>query len=121
MNLKKNWKVLTSKSVGTGHSSYEKRIYGAAVSQRLRNTGVDAQKRQNACPFQHHRHVVFLKTSQCQRLLGTVQSSASTFGIQYRLVSLLSFTSCLYLLPRLPFLSIFPSIACIRRKFQRKM
>ena len=36
--LKKIGKVLTSKSVGTGPSSYEKRIYRAAVSQRLRNT-----------------------------------------------------------------------------------
>ena len=33
--------VLTSKSVGTGPSSYEERIYRAAVSQRLRNTGLD--------------------------------------------------------------------------------
>jgi len=33
--------VLTSKSVGTGPSSYEKRIYWAAVSQRLRNTALD--------------------------------------------------------------------------------
>jgi len=33
-------KVLTSKSVGTGPLSYEKRIYQAAVSQRLRNTGI---------------------------------------------------------------------------------
>ena len=38
--LKINGKVLTSKSVGTGPSSYEKRIYRAAVSQRLRNTGI---------------------------------------------------------------------------------
>ena len=30
-----------SKSVGTGPSSYGKRIYGAAVSQRLRNTALD--------------------------------------------------------------------------------
>ena len=36
--LKKYGKVLTSKSVGTGPSSYEKRIYRAAVSQRFRNT-----------------------------------------------------------------------------------
>ena len=35
--LKKNGKVFKSKSVGTGPSSYEKRIYRAAVSQRLRN------------------------------------------------------------------------------------
>ena len=38
--LKEIGKVLTSKSVGTGPSSYEKRIYQAAVSQRLRNTDV---------------------------------------------------------------------------------
>ena len=38
--LKKIGKVLTSKSVGTGPSSYEKRIYRAAVSQRLRNTAL---------------------------------------------------------------------------------
>ena len=30
-----------SKFVGTGPSSYEKRIYQAAVSQRLRNTGLE--------------------------------------------------------------------------------
>jgi len=41
MNVKqKIGKALTSKSVGTGPSSYEKRIYRAAVSQRLRNTGL---------------------------------------------------------------------------------
>jgi len=39
--LKKNGKVFTSKFVGTGPSSYEKRIYRAAVSQRLRNTDLD--------------------------------------------------------------------------------
>ena len=42
MNFKKKkfGKVLTSKFVGTGPSSYEKRIYRAAVSQRLRNTAL---------------------------------------------------------------------------------
>jgi len=30
-----------NKFVGTGPSSYKKRIYRAAVSQRLRNTGID--------------------------------------------------------------------------------
>jgi len=39
--LKKNGKVFTSKFVGTGPSSYEKRIYRAAVLQSLRNTGLD--------------------------------------------------------------------------------
>ena len=40
MNLKKIGKLLSSKSVGTGPSSYEKRIYRAAVSQRLSNTAL---------------------------------------------------------------------------------
>jgi len=40
MNLKKIGNVFTSKFVGTGPSSYKKRIYRAAVSQRLRNTGL---------------------------------------------------------------------------------
>jgi len=35
---KKIGKVLTSKSIGTGPSSYGRRIYWASVSQRLRNT-----------------------------------------------------------------------------------
>jgi len=35
---KKIGKVLTSKSVGTGPSCYEKRIYRVAISQILRNT-----------------------------------------------------------------------------------
>jgi len=42
MNFKKIGKVFMSKFVRTGPSSYKKRIYGAAVSQRLRNTGIDA-------------------------------------------------------------------------------
>jgi len=41
MNLKKIGKVFTSKFVGTGPSSYKKRIYQAAVSQRLRNTALE--------------------------------------------------------------------------------
>ena len=40
MNLKKIGKVFTSKFVGTGPSSYKKRIYRAAVSQRLSNTDI---------------------------------------------------------------------------------
>ena len=45
MNLQ-NGKMFASKFVGTRPSSYEKRIYRAAVSQRLRNTvlnGTDGQ------------------------------------------------------------------------------
>jgi hypothetical protein len=37
---KKIGKVLINKFVGTGPSSYEKRIYRAAVSQRLRSTAI---------------------------------------------------------------------------------
>ena len=36
----KNGNVFTNKFVGTGPSSYEKRIYRAAFSQKLRNTAV---------------------------------------------------------------------------------
>jgi hypothetical protein len=39
--LKKIGKVFTSKFVGTGPSSYEKRMYRAAVSQTLRITDLD--------------------------------------------------------------------------------
>jgi len=45
MNLKKIGKVFASKFVGTGPSSYKKRICWAAVPQRLRNTGVNYTKR----------------------------------------------------------------------------
>ena len=45
MNLKKNGKVFTSKFVWTVPSSYEKRNYRAAVSQRLSNTGLDGVER----------------------------------------------------------------------------
>jgi hypothetical protein len=41
--LKKIGKVFASKFVGTEPSSCEKRIYQAAVSQRLRNTAVDLE------------------------------------------------------------------------------
>jgi len=36
-------KLLTSTSIGTGPSTYEKRIYRAAVLQRLRNTDLDCK------------------------------------------------------------------------------
>jgi len=41
MNFKKIEKVFMSKFVGTGPLSYKKKIYWAAVPQRLRNTGLD--------------------------------------------------------------------------------
>jgi len=39
--LKRIGKVFTGKFVVIGPSSYKKRIYRAAVSQRLRNTGLE--------------------------------------------------------------------------------
>jgi hypothetical protein len=39
--LKKNGKVFTSNFVGTGPSSYDKRVYQTAVLQGLRNTALD--------------------------------------------------------------------------------
>jgi len=39
--LQKIGKVFMSKFVGTGPSSYKKRIYRSAVSQRLRNAGLE--------------------------------------------------------------------------------
>jgi hypothetical protein len=41
MNFKKIGKLFTSKFVGFGPSSYKKGLYRAAVSQRLRNTGLE--------------------------------------------------------------------------------
>ena len=41
--LKKIGKIFTSKFVGTGPSSYKKRIYLAAVSQSLRNTSLERE------------------------------------------------------------------------------
>ena len=49
--LKKIGKVFTSKFVGTGSLSYKKRIYRAAVSQRLRNTDVKNEHFEYYCNF----------------------------------------------------------------------
>ena len=60
-----------------------------------------------------------------KRFLHIVRSRASSFNLQYPLLSLRSSSSFLRLLPRLlvtficPF--IFPSITCFRRQFLRKM
>jgi len=56
-------------------------------------------------------------------ILHKVRSSASFFNSQYPLVSLMPSSSCLPLLPRIPFTlflpSIFPSIMCFRTQFLR--
>jgi len=48
--LKRNGKVFTSKFVGTGPSSYEKRIYRAVVSQRFRNIALQDNAKQDFRP-----------------------------------------------------------------------
>jgi len=57
----KNGKVFTSKYVGTGPSSYEKRIYRSAVSQRLRNTvvGSRASEKVSFCVVIKHTSVLY--------------------------------------------------------------
>jgi len=60
MNLKKIGKLFTSKPVANGSPSYKKRIYRAAVSQRLRNTGFQSVKIPEAVIIQY----VLLKMSK---------------------------------------------------------
>ena len=63
MNLKEKGKIFTSKSVETGPSSYEKRTYRAAVSQRLRNTDI-------AYCYKPVQHVTVLNTvGNCNRMV----------------------------------------------------
>ena len=62
--LKKIGKVFTSKFVGTGPSSYKKRIYRAAVSQRLRYTDL-----QYILPPPHtHTHTHTRVSHWCPRM-----------------------------------------------------
>jgi hypothetical protein len=60
-----------------------------------------------------------------KKVLHRVRSSASSLSLQYPLLSLRSFSSCLRILTRLPVTStlpsIFPSIPCFRRQFVRKI
>jgi hypothetical protein len=71
-----------------------------------------------------HYHLVCLTTRLQplpQRVLQRVRSSASSFNLQYLLVSLRSSSSCLHFLSLLPVPSIFPSVTCFRRQFLHKM
>ena len=57
--LKKIGKVVTSKFVGTGPSSYKKRIYRTAVSQKLRNTGLYLPRPVKLPPSTHFSILLF--------------------------------------------------------------
>jgi len=87
MNLK-NGKVFTSKSVGTGPSSYEKRIYRAAVSQKLRNTALDSlcdgpnlhrrglqRTNMHSINIQHQLHSHFLSPIHLRLILLTLRKN----------------------------------------------
>jgi len=88
---KKIGKLLTSKSVGTGPSSYEKRIYRAAATQSLRNTGLDAFVH-FVCV--HHRlvaassHVVIqegrpLDTTICRRKELFIRRNSALYVVEF--------------------------------------
>jgi len=71
MNLKKIGKVLTSKFVGTGPSSFEKRIYWAAVSQTLRNCGLQEYATWSPSTRPQPSELSNMKTSNLTKFGGT--------------------------------------------------
>ena len=66
--LKKIGKVFTCKFIETGPSSYKKRIYWAAVSQRLRNTAL-SHSYVIRLPYTHPIHG--MQTGQQSYIYGT--------------------------------------------------
>jgi len=81
------------------------------------------------CHHHHHRrrrrrrHVVCLTTGSQplpKRVRHTVRSTASSFNVQYFLISMLS-SSYLRLLSHLSVRSVFPSITCFRTQFLHTM
>jgi hypothetical protein len=84
---------------------------------------IKTSKNKITCVTHHHPSVC---TTTCpqplpHRVLHTVRSRASSFNLQYPLISLRSPSSCLRLLPRRPVTyippSIFPLIVCFRRQY----
>jgi len=69
MNLK-NGKVFTSKFVGTGPSSYKKRIYRAAVSRRLRNTVLEHCALRIVCEYVREHDTYMIYSSQTRWRVG---------------------------------------------------
>jgi len=84
--LKKIGRVFTSKFVGTGPSSYKKRIYRATVSQRLRNTGLWSCLQKTARCFRSHERVGrHLLSSLQQKELFTSLNNLQQTGVVKRL------------------------------------
>ena len=88
INLKNFGKLLTSKSVGTGPSSYKKRICRAAVSQRLRNTSLHIE-------IQHFLFQ-FSVTSCSPQVIQQLLTSSSSASDYYYPFLYLSFNNVFY-------------------------
>ena len=77
--------LLKSKSVGTGPLSYEKRIYRAAVSQRLRNTALNGK----LDPIYHllallgAHHILHVSVLSVNVLLAEVAGSSPLINLNY--------------------------------------
>lgn len=70
----------------------------------------------------HHHHILsYDKSTTSSKTLQRVLSSASPFSFRNILFSLISPSSCLRLLPRLPIPSTFPPVTCLRRQFLHTM
>jgi hypothetical protein len=65
--------------------------------------------------YHHHQHHVVLQHVR------RVFQSASLFNFRYPLVPIMSSSSCLHLLPRIPAPFMLPSITCFRRHFLCKI
>ena len=81
--LKKIWKIFTSKFVRTGPSLYEKRIYRAAVSQRLRNTVIRERKGKLFTKILRQcnsaRTITHVKLASTQRVIYMSVTTATVF------------------------------------------
>jgi hypothetical protein len=85
MNLKKIERYLLVNLLGPGPSSYKKRIYRAAVSQRLRNT---ALKQTVNRIIRENRHFTISEVyEQCPEVSRTVVYKLATEHLQHRKIS----------------------------------
>ena len=86
----KKW-VFTSKFVGTGPSSYEKIIYRAAVSQRLRNTDLDEWRAIPESVLEKKEQLMgFLSVASVQNTFDPFHQTPEALGINLPIYSSLS-------------------------------
>ena len=72
MHLKRYGKLFTIEFARTGLSSYEKRIYRAAASQRLRNTALDDLVWATKHAIPHLTKICPASVDVCKTVLATV-------------------------------------------------